>query len=673
MSKSVAAPAKLTLLQTFGFVFSDVIACCYVLALLLSDAGESGEKLGYLSLGLVLCLLAMVGARFLPGLSRVSWLSPLLLIIVSICVYQRIELWMPLATLATGLILLRRKLVDCLAISLAGLIACQSLRWWQPEGDLGSWIGCLIAAVLLALVNSDETKPHRRWEYAVSAVGVLLFTLAAFRPSADFYSLSFYLGTIDLLRAGGTLLWDTPSQYGFLHLWLTSMIPVSDTIFALYLANSVCLLISALLFFFAWCKFLPTITGRSFALILTLVAVFLLPGWAPSLTGSNAFPSVGAYRFLLVYVMLALMVSEKLGPRRQWWALSVTWAVSFLWAFEVSYFCSVIFFSVLLVRLWENPTQWRRDLAPPLICFLSTGSLVGLFFTIRLGMLPDFTAFTEYATSYANGFGALPIRASGAVSILLWVSSVLVATVAWCIHHQLRKDLAVAGLACVFATAVYFVSRSHDNNVVNLVPLLFLGLACGGIALGKPSQLSFMVLVHPLLASVLAVVLGNTEDLAHYVRSIARIRNAPRVMKSHYPRSPRSLMPFLYQGGYRDGEPLTFIGAGFIAAPTESGQAQLFTPWTPATPVSMLSILPLERQQLLMKRFMERTNAKVGWILEERVFAQSPHAKTYTMREGQEYLVLNPTKALYPILEQRYRMTVAQENPSMRLLRFEAF
>ena len=663
---------KYSILQVFSALFSGLILIVALLLMAIDLPIESKETLVYLLTGSIsVCaayLLAQKVSFDLPN----WWFASAVLGLLIFFFPTRFEMWVPLAAICAAIIFLQREMIVGILPLTIGIMACGSLRWWLPSGDLSSWFAVLLAALLFAVLRSTENLPAKwripQWLYWT--VGAVLFAISAARPEIDFYSQSFYLGTIDMLRAGGHALWDTPSQYGFLHIVLTAWLPFSDSIVSLYVANAFCLWVSGLLFYSVCKKIYPSEIGNLFSLGLAFIAVMLIPGWSMSLTGPNPFPSVGAYRFLLVYIMLAILVMDDLKRKQQWWLLSITWAISFLWAFEVAYFCSAILFPVLLTR-WQKKFDFL--LLAPLLSFLTVISCLCLSYLIFLDHWPDLFTFVEYASSYASGFGSLAIQLNGAVSVLLWVWAILLVTLCWQVQQSGRLDYVAAALGCMFAVSVYFIGRSHDNNVLNIVPILLLVIALCLLSIRGVARHNIELLSLPFIAVILSLILGNLEGLQSYFVSFKRVIKNTHIVRQYLPKVSNGLMPFLYKGGYQDGEPLTFIGPGFLAHPASNGMTQQFTPWTPATPVSMFSILPEDRQRLMVERTIQRTTVKVGWILEEKVFADVPKARTWVQRQGQDYLVLNPTRVLYPVLQQRYRMTLTQENPTVRLYRFELF
>src|SRR5207302_5517408 len=82
--------------------------------------------------------------------------------------------------------------------------------------------------------RADRASPSLRrvLGYVVTPVVLSLFAIASFAtgPLFDidsFHHWGFYTGTAELIRQGGWLLWDVPSQYGFLDELVIAWLPLS--------------------------------------------------------------------------------------------------------------------------------------------------------------------------------------------------------------------------------------------------------------------------------------------------------------------------------------------------------------------------------------------------------------------------------------------------------------
>ena len=108
----------------------------------------------------------------------------------------------------------------------------------------------------------------------------------------------------------------------------------------------------------------------------------------------------------------------------------------------------------------------------------STGGLIAIYYLIYLGHLPDWYAFLDYSLAYSNGFGALPIDPRGGVWLLvmLWCSLATTAVAFWQ-RRQTVPALLVGTAGAAWVVSSYFVSRSHANNITNIIHVVCTSMA----------------------------------------------------------------------------------------------------------------------------------------------------------------------------------------------------
>src|SRR5262249_39452246 len=166
---------------------------------------------------------------------------------------------------------------------------------------------------------------------------------------------------------------------------------------------------------------------------------------------------------------------------------------------ESATYCTAAWLPAFGVLLWRRarvhlgPAGRRvlwvlRWLCLPPILLSTAAAVVGIYYHTALGHGPDWGAFLEYALAFRSGFYALPIDPDGLVWLLL---AALAAFATLCVY-ALRRDVGpgVLGLAvgvwgAFWASASYFVSRSHENNATNLSCTLGLGAALALWAVGR--------------------------------------------------------------------------------------------------------------------------------------------------------------------------------------------
>jgi hypothetical protein len=532
-------------------------------------------------------------------------------------------------------------------------LASVRLIWWLPFESLlrGSRLAAAVCAGSL-LLTSIALWPRRQGQrqrhrylglagdtacFAVIALCSLhvddVFTLANVTP---FHHWGALVGPAALVRQGGWLLWDVPSQYGFLSTLTVALLPTASVWQSLYVVHAALLSLSAGLLF-GVLRALPTgILNRPFALAVTLAAVFLVPGWTPLLVGPSLSPAVGAFRFFWCYALLAVLLWEfRGGGTAPLLVGSIVWVIGTFWSAESAVYCLVIWvpaWGLLVWRRQSGRSAHFRSAAwlalPGLLLAAAVGILTGYYWWF-LGHPPDWRVYLEYCL--ACGSFAFPIRPTGAV----WVLILALCLIATLLADELRKGWGANGLGllvgcwgAVWATASYFVGRSHEMNVLNLMPLvgtaLGLALFVGSRRRGEQSAswiVSFDIArlaCVPLIVVLLTAAFSNAEALTRYVRSarLGYIRSVDRLL----PTADPSLAGLTASAGVRPTDPILFVddtkmGNCLPRLWSADRGPSLPSAWLPASPPALFLPLTPERGALYVARFAQRRPMS-GWLLE---------------------------------------------------------
>ena len=101
---------------------------------------------------------------------------------------------------------------------------------------------------------------------------------------------------------------------------------------------------------------------------------------------------------------------------------------------------------------------------PPLLFVGGMAAISGFYFW-KLGHLPDWKGFYEYALIYGGGFGALSISPLGSVWTLLYVFCIILAVGSLLFQKgQPGLALVLGAVSVLWSTGSYFVSRSHEKS-----------------------------------------------------------------------------------------------------------------------------------------------------------------------------------------------------------------
>jgi hypothetical protein len=608
-------------------------------------------------------------------------------------------------------------LAGLLVMVLAWSVAVRMLWWtsFAPWVASSAYTFCvfLVASILVAANLSGNAPRRPRQRSWVSLGGNLLalaiLALASLRADSlggaaqahafhergmvAFHHWGAIVAPAELVRHGGWLLWDVPSQYGFLSALTIAVIPLKSVWQSFYVLNAVLTFLSAS-FLYAMCRSLRT--GRAnliFSLAVALAAVAMVPGWPlPSQpTGPYVTPAVGAYRFFWCYALLAVLVWEyRTAPeaRRHWRPLalgSTAWLLGSLWSCESAAYCAAIWLPAYLVMLRRRALAFDPDgdgwnsrrirlvatwLPLPLVLLLAAWGVITIFYVTRLGQPPDWQAFVDHARS-TRSF-ALPIEPRGIVLVQFLVFAALSTLAATCAGSSRSLGaLAMIGGAwgACWATSSYFVGRSHEVNGVNLSPLLCAGMAVSLYLLTVEQEQEredergrtagrLAPLIKKALAPVFAVLLTTTFGVeTRLPTTLAAMRRGylHRIDESLL-RMDARLAALFDAAHVRTTDPVATDDISPVPARTigdgrhHHRRVVLYKNWAP--PMTLLSPLPPARRAVYVQRCAERAGAG-GWLVQKK----DQEAQTRWYRD---------------LLLQTHRATQSFDDPQWALTRLEA-
>ncbi|QDV35475.1 hypothetical protein [Tautonia plasticadhaerens] len=595
------------------------------------------------------------------------------------------------------------------AVGVAVLAASWTLGarwiWWA---DPAAWVGAsaraqaaLIVASLLVSINLARIgRPAAggRWKAAGvvgTASGLVILAMASLRldslggggpshPMRDLGRFAFYhwgaiVGPAELVRRGGWLLWDTPSQYGFLSTLAIAWTPGENVWRSFYLLNATLTFASSSVLFLALRMFRTGPLNLPFALAVTLAAVFMIPGWPipESPAGPQVAPAVGAFRFAWCSALIAVLIAEWRAGTRPAWDRGIPivgcacWLLGVLWSCESAVYCSVIWGPAYLVmcrrralarvpeagRPGARFRAWAAWAAVPVLLLGATIGLISAYYVARLGHPPDWRAFAEYVL--AMRAIAMPVDPGGIVLTLLLAFGLLSVIVA---ATARGGDLGALGLGLgawglLWSGGSYFVGRSHEVNGSNISPLVVLAVAAGLLLLrrGGPALARIAPMVRlaaaPLLIGLLTVGFGVEGGLESQISAIRR--GYRRGVERLLPAADEALAGLLDEAGVAPSEPVTIAWEGLCVMPARRSTGPrpivVHEAWT--APFMLYVLLPEDRQQVYLRRLAGR-HAEGGWLVVQKDFPIGPHCREM-LREG-------------------YRETASFENERWRVARLEA-
>jgi hypothetical protein len=532
----------------------------------------------------------------------------------------------------------RRSAAVCLLFHFVLWQLFAKLKWWSPfdEGLFNSphtffiFIVALLIAAWWICSEHKWQKVSRYFEWIITASFLMLFLVCATRQELDFHHWSFFLGPIQLLRQGHWLLWDVPSQYGFLNIFLAYILPFKSPLTSFYVLNATALFVSALLSYKMLCSHKRNFSTLIFAGLLVFVTTFLLPGMAQYLVGPAYFPSVGAFRFIwcsvLVYICVSILHSRKLRPPTQQTLIigTIAWTLAIFWSFESAIYASCIWLPFCAIIHWKALEEKHqnyfvrgilvlRNIFLAALLPIASALAVWAFYKIELGHGPDWYAYIEYALTYKNGFSAVLIDYNGAVWTLLFVLSILTAMAIFQIKKKSVVEFAVATaiIGLVWGTGSYFVSRSHDNNICNLSPLIVFALSASLISALPFWRLALQSILAAIFVIGTTATLGNPESFHTFASTILNSRSFDE-LHEQLPSLPDTHTKFLSKIGCGPDDPIGYLESTLFPAWPPS--KYFYKLWIPLAPATQFFILSEERQKIYLQRFLEKDAVRSGCL-----------------------------------------------------------
>lgn len=355
---------------------------------------------------------------------------------------------------------------------------------------------CLVIGAMFGTLLSAVQKQVRVTLLSKSFISLFLIaiTLAlSFRVDSIFkiegarYHWSYFVGVIDSLKSGGTLLWNTPSQYGLGPALVPALLPFESSVQSFFFFQA-CLTFGTVVFVLF---LIGKLNSRPSSYLIFGASWVLIYFFAdPELIGPQPYPSSSAMRFgpsLILMAALILQGISKYPKRRTFWktsSLNAVVGVSFWWSSESALYSTCILGSYCLYVLVAEAKQERKKHLIEFVIQTCPGMLLigaaiisTLFF--RVGNFPDFSMFFMYSRGYSLGFGSYPLEFASAI----WLPALLLVLLASARmvysgtpgSENITKTsfFLVGGLG---AWSSYYIGRAVPDNVIAMMPLYAFGL-----------------------------------------------------------------------------------------------------------------------------------------------------------------------------------------------------
>lgn len=517
-----------------------------------------------------------------------------------------------------------------------------------------------VAALVLAICDvfardfsaGNESAALRRGREGLIVAGLtLFFAEIALRTDGLWtdwipYHRSYFTGIATFVRQGHWLLWDVPSQYGFLSIVTLAFAPGRTTWESSYLLTAAMLTVETLMLYLMLRAGRAGLANRIFA-ALAAPAVFLSDQADRWPFGPRVYPQHGL-RFVWLYALLFVVFQiyanrAKPTVARRFTILGhAAWALGIFWAFESAVWCTLVWGGFLFVTATVQASTDRtfRDrlrcfanvLILPAIALVALAT-IDIFYLVRLGHFPDWIAYFEFSSLYlgppiaqekADPFGPawFLVLALGAVGT---ASIIAIASRKW----SLLPTFA-ALWAATWGTSVYYAGEPFSDHVNALLGIFaFAGATIAYVASSEALFAGPIWLVRasflPMFVTLIATWLGNVDGLA-------RLR-VPLLPGYHFDVtadvSPISgeLADLMHSAGITSTDKVILpdnvgwskIDTGLIVPlfRDPDGHVREITAWLPlgpAGPDNTSDTLPLARRLIYFKRFTDVAKTG-GWYI----------------------------------------------------------
>jgi hypothetical protein len=436
-----------------------------------------------------------------------AWWKIGILVIGALCMMQIAEesIISSLA-LAFGLVALLaaipppRFYVTSLLASFIALCASATLLWWvRPHGTLDVSDYQLVifflstSAVIRLLTYQGAVRGSGSlliWILGYSCIaGVLTFSTGIFEDRHAFrlawHHWGAYVGPAELLLSGAAIFHDFPAQYGFGPTALIAGFCGTDCWYGMYfIAGFATLAYSILIAALALALTRDRWWMRLTVLILCLAVSFVWSGYPIHVSTPMMTPSVSGLRFLPVTVLLTYLffVVDIGGSKAKVLGAQALWMLGVLWSPESAFYVTFLWWPYyLFVRRAPGSLRARVEgMVRPAANLLAALALLvvvfGGIYMLVYGEAPTVYGLLAYAIDPP---GPLPINWHGAVWYFLLVTAVGLGTLV----HLWRRTGDTPGfrrgflvLLLSYGASSYFLGRSHDNNLLNILPFFLLVL-----------------------------------------------------------------------------------------------------------------------------------------------------------------------------------------------------
>ena len=302
---------------------------------------------------------------------------------------------------------------------------------------------------------------------------VIFLKIFLLSSEKDAFHYSWYLGPVNSILNGGSLLIDTVSQYGYLNILLIEKLSGLFSINPSKIINI--LIILGLLFFtYVFLKFAFKEVNLPLFVIIGGSAFLIFGNMGFSeLSGAMFIPSSSVYRFLPSILFILSISAYDFKSSKQYFKTSIIlllFLLSILWSFESLIFSTLSIFSAYLFCIILNFQEKKFVFNKVFLLLLAFTTLTFFYLNFNKNII----FFYEYSTNLDSSALRINIEMNkftlsffGVLSFLFffWRNTIIKKDIFFTFKNTLWFTLSMA-------FSIYYLIRSHPNNFFNILPFL---------------------------------------------------------------------------------------------------------------------------------------------------------------------------------------------------------
>ncbi len=382
--------------------------------------------------------------------------------------------------------------------------------------------------LIFLLIRSKENTPKKLnnfiWYIPVSIIlfveSFSTYSLFGKIGGGALHHWQVYISTIELIKNGGYLLWDVPSQYGFFSIISLVIMPFEDPWLKMYFLNCILnFILSIILFKLIWHN--GNIYWYLISIFITCAVYFILAS-GPSYANISETPSNGALRyFWVVIIAFVLFKYKNLQIERLLLLILPFWIIGTLWSIISAFVINLTLLPIFIYFIFFYQANFGQKFKIILLYFFVislTIFAISIYYIINIGNLPDYLSFFDFAI---NGIGTssrltgVEFNYYGVFLVpILFISLSLTQIIQ--IESTKDKFIGFSFLLGFWALLIYAFDRGVDLSFLKQLYLYFFFF----LLILRISNLKNLNFISPLLIIILFFTYSNPKSIIHFYNSI---------------------------------------------------------------------------------------------------------------------------------------------------------